>query len=135
METSAASAKGYVEKRRVQRVALERPVPAFVAGMSAQLVDLSSVGARVEHDTPLGIRREMKLRFEWDGSIVILTCVVVRCRLQRSRTMPGAAAYVSGLRFTVPDEAARGMIRGIVASLLGSARSEAAHLSLGLTGV
>ncbi len=97
----------------------DRPVPAYVAGLSMVLVDLGTTGARVEHDSPLGIRREMKLRFEWNDQTLVLTCMVVRCRLQRSVARPGSVAYVSGLRFTSPEEPARVAVRAIVAERLG----------------
>jgi hypothetical protein len=124
-----------IDRRRAPRVIPPRPVTAWVAGLQMSLVDLSATGARVEHGTPLGIRREMKLRFEIDGTTLVLSCVVTRCRLQRSLARPGSATYSSGLRFTSLQEPARGLLQSILSSMLGAAQCEAGDGTLPTAGV
>jgi len=99
------------------------------------LVELGAAGARVEHDTPVGIRRELKLRFELDGVTLVLSCIVTRCRLQRSLARPGAATYSSGLRFTTPSEPSRELLRAIVSRMLGGMQCEAVEGVLPTTAV
>lgn len=128
-------AQGLADRRRAQRVTFARPLAAWVAGLPVSIVDLGTAGARVEHDTPLGIRRELRLRFEIDGTTLVLSCIVTRCRLQRSAARPGAAAYCSGLRFTAADEPSRALLRAVVNGLVGASQSEALDGSLSVTGV
>lgn len=124
-----------VDRRRAPRVIPPRPMTAWVAGLQMILVELSAAGARVEHDSPLGIRREMKLRFEIEGTTLVLSCVVTRCRLQRSVARPGAATYSSGLRFTSANEPSRVQLVSMVSSMLGPLQGEAGDGSLPSTGV
>lgn len=129
------SAPVQIDRRRAPRVTPPRPVTAWVAGLQMILVELSATGARVEHDSPLGIRREMKLRFEIDGTMLVLSCIVTRCRLQRSIARPGIATYSSGLRFTAPSEPSRAQLQSIVSSMLGTVQCEIGEGSLPSTGV
>lgn len=124
-----------IDRRSEQRVTPPRPLTAWVAGLPMSLVELSAAGARVEHDMPLGIRREMKLRFEIDDRMLVLSCVVTRCRLQKSGARPGGAIYSSGLRFTSALEPARPLLRSIVSAMLGAAKGETAVGALPSTGV
>lgn len=129
------SSKTNGERRRAPRVAFASPQAAWIAGLPTRLVELSVSGARIEHDTPLGIRRELKLRVEIDGSTLVLSCVVTRCRLQRSASRPDSAAYCSGLRFASIDEPAREHLRRIVASRLDGAPRGVERSALTATAV
>jgi len=124
-----------IDRRRTPRAMLAQPVTAWVAGLPMHLVELGAAGARVEHDAPVGIRREMKLRFELDGVTLVLSCIVTRCRLQRSLARSGAATYTSGLRFTVPNEPSRELLRTVVSRMLGGLQCEAAESAVPTTAV
>lgn len=126
---------GSIERRRAARATLSRPIAAWLAGLPVTLVDLSIAGARVEHDSALGIRRELKLRFEVDGMTLVLSCVVLRCRLQRSAARPGAAAYSSGLRFVATDEPSRVVLRSLIVGAVGGQLPDSVDGSLPVTGV
>lgn len=107
------------EKRRIQRIRLDQPVSGTVAGVGVKIVDLSTVGVRVEHDFPLTAGRNVRLEFLARGERLQLTCEVVRSRLQRSVTgESGTIVYNSGLRFVDPHESARAQVRELVASLV-----------------
>lgn len=112
------------ERRRVQRVALGAAVPATVAGLRVDLLELSNSGARIEHEAPFAVRREMKIRFEHGDDSFELSCEVVRCRLQRSTARPGSVAYSSGLRFTDSTDRSREQVRLLVARMLGNRAGE-----------
>jgi hypothetical protein len=124
-----------IDRRRTPRTTLARPIAAWVAGLPVHLVDLGTSGARVEHDTPLGIRRELRLRFELEGTTLVLSCVVMRCRLQRSAARPGAAAYCSGVRFTAADEPSRALLNSLLSRGLPSPHGEPVDGALSVTGV
>ncbi len=106
------------EKRRVQRITLQQPLGGSVSKQAVRIVDLSTMGARVEHSNSLGGRRMVELRFEADGEVLTLRCELVRSRLQRSVENAGVVVYSSGLRFSDPTEDARAEVRVLVAQLV-----------------
>lgn len=112
------------ERRRVPRVAFDMVVPATIAGLRVHLLELSNSGARIEHEVPFAVRREMRIRFEQGDDSFELSCEVVRCRLQRSAARPGSVAYSSGLRFTDSTERSREQVRLLVARMLGNRAGE-----------
>ncbi|HVT03522.1 MAG TPA: PilZ domain-containing protein [Thermoanaerobaculia bacterium] len=111
------------EKRRIQRIILNAPIPAFLGGLAVTLVDISTVGARIEHEFPLTGGRRFCLEFRLGDRKVAVQSEVVRCRLQRSAVGKEGFVYNSGLRFADPAEPARAIVRQLVASLL-TRRSE-----------
>lgn len=113
-----------IEKRRVHRAVFGTPIQAAIAGLRVHLLDLSTTGARIEHEAPLAVRRALKLRFDEGEQSFSVSCESVRCRLQRSVVRPGAVAYISGLRFTDSGEPSREAIRALVASLLARRESD-----------
>lgn len=121
-----------LDKRRIQRIALDQPVDAAFLNVIVRLLDLSTAGARIEHSAPMKAGRQAKLEFEFGGARIGVLCEVVRSRLQRSSVQPGAIVYQSGLRFVDPAEPSRAAVRQIVASIVtsrlrgGDVRPEAA---------
>ncbi len=105
------------EKRRIQRLNLDRPIEASLSGLRVMLLDISTAGARVEHSFPMKASRQVKLDFLHDGATISLQCDIVRCRLQKSG-LNGAIVYQSGLRFSDPAEESRLTVRELVASLV-----------------
>jgi hypothetical protein len=107
------------EKRRIQRIRPSEPIAATVAGVAVKIVDLSTVGARVEHEFPLSTGGMVRLQFTYSGETFDLSCQVVRCRLQRSVALrDGGIVYNSGLRFADAEERSRALVRELVASLV-----------------
>lgn len=96
--------------RRVQRVHLAQPVVARLGASQVVLVDISVLGARVEHHTPLTAGNRAHLAFRWNDAEIIADCRVVRSRLERfSVGSDGLTVYHSGLEFEnlVPDTSSR----------------------------
>ena len=112
------------ERRRSKRVAFDAPVPAAIAGVRILLLDVSNAGARIEHEAPLAVRREVRIRFDRGDDSFQLSCEAVRCRLQRSATRPGSVTYISGIRFTASAGQSREKLRLLVAQMLGSVAGE-----------
>lgn len=110
------------EKRRLQRLDLVPPSDAKLSGLAVVMLDLSTAGARVEHQFPMKAGQHGRLDFIWNGSELSLQCEVVRTRLQKSTIKAGVIVYHSGLRFTDPSESSRAQVRQIVAAI-SSARS------------
>ncbi len=64
------------------------------------IVDVSLLGARIEHDTTLASGAMSKLAFRWDDVEIVVDCRIVRSRLERfSVGANGLTVYHSGLEF------------------------------------
>lgn len=106
------------EKRRIQRIQFPDPVPASIGGLGVALVDISTVGARIEHEFPLTGGRRFNLEFRLGDRRFSVQTEVVRCRLQKSVAGKDGIVYNSGLRFADPAEPSRAAVRQLVASLI-----------------
>jgi hypothetical protein len=111
------------EKRRLQRLDLVPPSDAKLSGLAVVMLDLSTAGARVEHQFPMKAGQHGRLDFAWNGTTLSLECEIVRTRLQKSTIKAGVIVYHSGLRFTDPSEGSRAQVRNIVAAMAAAARS------------
>lgn len=78
-----------------------------------RLVDLSTLGAGIEHPFPIPIGTSRLLEFEMDGEPLALPSRLVRSRLQH---VEGTPRFCSGMLFT--GEAASDILWGLVASRL-----------------
>jgi hypothetical protein len=86
--------------RRVSRVHLAQPLLARLGSAQVVLVDLSLMGARVEHHTPLVAGGHARFSFVWEGEEIATDCRIVRSRLERfSVGADGLTVYHSGLEF------------------------------------
>lgn len=86
--------------RRVQRVHLAQPIVARLGATHVVLVDISVLGARIEHHVPLAAGAHTRLSFEWEGTPIAVDCRIVRSRLERfSVGADGLTVYHSGLEF------------------------------------
>src|SRR5436309_6617604 len=86
--------------RRVQRIHLARPLIARLGAAQVVLVDVSMLGARIEHSSPLATGQQARLGFQWDEESIAVECRIVRSRLERfSVGADGLTVYHSGLEF------------------------------------
>lgn len=111
--------------RRVQRVHLAQPLIARLGSAHVVLVDISVVGARVEHHVPLIAGAYSHLSFQWDEHPITVDCRIVRSRLERfSAGADGMTVYHSGLEFEglTPDTSAR--IKEMIGSFIMRALEE-----------
>src|SRR5258708_35535865 len=91
--------------RRVQRVPLSLPVTGRFGANQVVVVDISVLGARIEHHTPLGTAAgdTGTLSFMLEDEQITADCRVVRSRLERvSGGADGRAGYHSRLAFLDP---------------------------------
>jgi PilZ domain len=93
------------EKRRFQRVLLYAPLHAEIDSAKVVIVDISSIGARIEHRHSLPVGHEIDLNLTLGSEILPVRCTVVRCRIEKS-VFGDAVAYHTGLRFVNPDDMA-----------------------------
>jgi hypothetical protein len=105
--------------RRVQRIHLAQPLIARLGATPVVIVDVSLLGARIEHATPLSAGAQARLSFMWDDEDIEVEARIVRSRLERfSVGADGLTVYHSGLEFSefdpVMKERLKTMIEGFI---------------------
>src|SRR5436190_22846117 len=94
------SSASMARSRRVQRIHLARPLIARLGASQVVIVDVSMLGARIEHPIPLSTGQIANLVFQWDDESIAVNCRIVRSRLERfSAGADGLTVYHSGLEF------------------------------------
>src|SRR5436189_5858355 len=90
--------------RRVQRIHLAQPLVARLGAARVVLIDISLLGARIEHHTPLMAGSHTRVSFRWEDEEITADCRIVRSRLERfSVGADGLTIYHSGLEFNSMD--------------------------------
>lgn len=82
--------------RRAERVLVPDPIPAVLAEENARIVELSLVGAGIEHTARAAINAVVPLDFIWRGERVVLRATIARSEL---RVVNGKNVYFSGVSF------------------------------------
>jgi hypothetical protein len=109
----------------VQRVHLAQPLLARLGTTQVVLVDISTLGARIEHHVPLHSGTRSRLQFEWENETIVADCRIVRSRLERfSVGADGLTVYHSGLEFSDLAEQARLSIKKMIAIFISRALEE-----------
>lgn len=103
------------DRRRLMRVQLDTPISAKLAASRVVLIDISPEGARIEHGFPLFRGKHVSLSFEAGSSRVSVTCVVVRCKIEKH---DDKVAYYSGLRFESVDDGSVESLRTMITSAI-----------------
>ena len=111
--------------RRVQRIHLAQPLIARLGASQVVLVDISVMGARVEHHTPLIAGAYSQLTFEWNEEKILVDCRIVRSRLERfSAGADGMTIYHSGLEFEGLRSEARDRLKKMIGAFITRALEE-----------
>lgn len=115
----------FARNRRVQRIHLAQPVVAKLGSTPVVLVDVSILGARVEHSTPLQAGGRARLSFKWDDEEISAECRIVRSRLERfSVGSDGLTVYHSGLEFEEMPAEMKERLKNIIARFISRALEE-----------
>lgn len=111
--------------RRVQRIRLPQPLVARLGATQVILVDVSVLGARVEHTAPLLAGSHSRLSFIWDEHLIASDCRIVRSRLERfSSGSDGLTVYHSGLEFENMDAPTRTALKRLIEEFITRALYE-----------
>ncbi|HUP46630.1 MAG TPA: PilZ domain-containing protein, partial [Thermoanaerobaculia bacterium] len=88
------------EKRNARRLRLQPSVAGDLSHIPVSVVDLSSSGARIQHDAPLIFQpgKRFCLSFSCDGERFHIPCTVARSRLDIQNSAH-RKVYTSGVRF------------------------------------
>lgn len=106
------------ERRHARRIRLEPPIAGDLSHVPVSVVDLSTSGARVQHDEPLLFQpgKRFLLEFRCDGDRFRLVCTVARSRLDISSSAR-RKVYISGVRFVDVDESTSERLWGLIGLL------------------
>jgi hypothetical protein len=111
--------------RRVQRIHLAQPVIARLGAAQVVLVDISVLGARVEHHMPMTAGARARLVFTWDDEEISTDCRIVRSRLERfSVGADGLTVYHSGLEFEGMPNEMKEKLKSIIGGFITRALEE-----------
>ena len=111
--------------RRVQRIHLAPPLMARLSAAQVVLVDVSTLGARVEHYTPMTTGQQARLTFDWEEEAISVDCRIVRSRLERfSVGADGLTIYHSGLEFENVDGITKSQLKRIIERFITRALDE-----------
>jgi hypothetical protein len=106
------------EKRNARRIRLQPPAAGDLSHVPVSVVDLSTSGARIQHDTPLAFQpgKRFLLSFTCDGEKFALQCNVARSRLDIHNSAH-RKVYTSGVRFVDLSKETEERLWGIIALL------------------
>ena len=99
------------ERRRAPRFAVPEGVEASVGTVSVKLVDLSAVGALIEHEERFSLTAP-QLRIAWKGTTVTMPVRVARSEIAGRRE--SRLIYRSGVQFGSNSPAAEALVASIL---------------------
>jgi len=109
----------------VQRVRLAQPLIGRLGTNQVVLVDISVMGARIEHHTPLAAGSRARLLFTWEDEEISTDCRIVRSRLERfSVGADGLTIYHSGLEFDDMETETKSKLKDMIARFITRALEE-----------
>ncbi len=103
------------EKRRIQRMIFETPLPSILGSIPVALCDLSTTGARIEHCSGFLPGGTFAFRVAAEGADFQARARVTRCRLARSSTS-SALRYECGLTFVAISAEAKRRLHAFLAA-------------------
>ena len=106
------------EKRNARRIRLQPPAAGDLSHVPVSVVDLSSSGARIQHDTRLLFQpgKRFTLSFTCDGEKFSIPCNVARSRLDIHNSAH-RKVYTSGVKFTEMTEDTEERLWGLLGVL------------------
>ncbi len=109
----------------MERVHLPQPVIARLGAAEVVLVDISTMGARLEHHHPIRSSGHTRLTFRCGDCEVVAECRIVRSRLERfSSGADGLTIYHSGVQFEGLSPEARTAIMRLLDGFISRALEE-----------
>jgi len=89
------------ERRKKTRIQLTRGLIGRFGVMGVVVLDLTDLGARIEHFERLDLRKKAQFRLDWQQRMIETAAQVMSCRVHRFASgEEGVTVYQSGLFFT-----------------------------------
>lgn len=110
------------QQRNAERIPLTEPISGSIESADAQIVELSLIGAKVEHFNRLSMNSSATVQFAWKGKTIKLKGKIARTEM---RSIRGKAGYVSGVTFANKLEDAPRELRWIMSTFVEQIEPEA----------
>ena len=106
------------DRRHARRLRIEPPIAGDLSHVPVSVVDLSTSGARIQHDAALVFQpgKRFVLEFRCDGEKFRINCNVARSRLDINNSAH-RKVYTSGVRFVEMDEETAERLWGLIGFL------------------
>ena len=110
------------QQRNAERIPLTEPIAGSIESADAQIVELSLIGAKVEHFNRLSMNSSATVQFAWKGKTIKLKGKVARTEMRSIRGKPG---YMSGVTFASTLQEAPRELRWIMSTFVESIEPDA----------
>jgi hypothetical protein len=101
--------------------------------MGAIILDITDIGARIEHFNRVELRKTSAFRFHWNETKIETKAQVVSCRVHRfAEGEDGTTVYQSGLSFTDYKGEAASALRDLVSAVVTRSLAEQVANARGL---
>jgi|GEM_PF-2871742 len=111
------------DKRGIRRLPLKRPAAATFSASAISIINLSTVGAGIEHVMALTPGKRGRLEFFWGAHRLSLSCEIVRTKVKKG-SPPDVPVYVTGLAFYDETETALTTLRKLIGDVLDKRSAE-----------
>ncbi len=103
------------QQRNAERIPLKEPLDATIDSAEAHIIELSLIGAKIEHFNRLSMNSNATVQFRWQNHNIKLKGKVARTEMRSIRGKPG---YMSGLTFAATLDEAPEELRRMMASFV-----------------
>jgi len=117
-------------RRKVERIRLLPRLAGLAGAVKVELVEISVGGARLHHFNPLRVGHVVELRFRWKDEDISIPAAVIRSSVDR---FGSTSAYVTGVRFEIPEGSSRTPIKRLIESFVRNALDEQFRNATGAT--
>lgn len=108
------------DRRKFQRLELQKPILATMRGQNALVLDIGMAGALIEHYGEASHGERFPLVFRWQGDDVDLECEVVRSQVVRTPAGDGKSTLShTGVRFVSPSGVAAERLQDLIVTFVG----------------
>src|SRR5690348_17304497 len=91
------------QQRNAERIPLPDPLDCTIEAADAKILELSLIGAKIEHFNRLSMNSSATVQLKWKGKPIKLKGKVARTEMRSIRGKPG---YISGVTFADAAEKA-----------------------------
>jgi hypothetical protein len=110
------------QQRNAERIPLTKPIDGTIEAADAQIVELSLIGAKVEHFNRLSMNSSATVQFRWNNKQIKLKGKVARTEMRSIRGKPG---YASGVTFAPSPEEGPQELRWIMSTFVEAIEPDA----------
>src|SRR5579885_2695820 len=105
------------QQRNAERIPLTEPVDCTIEATDGKILELSLIGAKIEHFNRLSMNSAATVQFKWHNKAIKLRGKVARTEMRSIRGKPG---YVSGVNFADVAEKAPQELRWVMSTFVES---------------